>query len=233
MKKILLLGTKDKSDLAMYLGMILAKNGLSTLLVDTTSKKRYLQAYTRFEYDDELHFYDFFDVDIAATKSWNELESVTHKSNEELQKYDFILVDIEEEAIVSHWNDFDYRYYVGNHEKLTLIEDADLITRFLDEHAAEKEFNKIVFSLESDVDEEYLEQMIDGEIKWSLDDFEIPYDEFDLRNKVNMQYNMQPTFKKLSKDYKDTLASIVTAISGYHRKDTKQAMKQLERGDFI
>lgn len=228
MKKILFLGSKDKSDLVMYLGLILNEIGLKTLIVDTSPNKRYLRTYTRFQ--DELEICDFFNVDIASVTSWKEVSTILESVDEQQNQYDFVLVDIEKIQLQEGWANFDDRYYVGNHEKVTLLDDAKLLKEYTSKQKEDTEFNKVIFYIDSDVDESYLDELIGHAVKWSVDYYEIPYDDFDLSNKIDMQYNMMPTFKKLSKDYRKTLASIVTAISGYHEKDTKHAIKQLERG---
>ncbi|PGT83226.1 hypothetical protein [Bacillus sp. AFS040349] len=231
MKKVLFLGTRDKSDLVLYVALTLAQIGYKTAVVDCSKKKRYLRTYTN--YTDKNELYDFFNIDIAAANSPNELESIMKQSNEKLESYDFVLVDIDNLDSKSNWRPFDRRYYVGDHDKINLIDDGELVNSFLQENEKEVEFNKVTYEVPSDVDEAYLNQLFNHKIKWTASSYELPFDEMDAANKINMQYNMEPTFKKLSKDYKKVITSIVTSIAGNHEKESKIAMKKMEKGDFV
>jgi hypothetical protein len=231
LKKILFLGTKDKSDLVMYIALLQSQLGVKTLIVDGTNNHKYLHAYTRFS--DKSLIYDFFNIDIAAAGSWNELEEVAKKSKESLSDYECILIDLDHVKQKSTWPDCDDYYYVFSHEKLTLIEDASLLNNYSATNNISIELKKFTYLIDCDVDEEYLDQLIDNKFKWSSSHHLVPFDEFDISNKVNMQYNMKPTFKRLSKAYKKALAEMVTNIIGNHEKETKSAMKQIEKGVIV
>ncbi|MDQ0271212.1 hypothetical protein [Cytobacillus purgationiresistens] len=227
MKKILFLGNKDKSDLVLYTALIMEKSGYKPLIVDTSFDNKYFHAYA--ECDDKQTYYDFFGVDIAAASSPKLLESVTGKSENELNDYDFILVDIESTASISKWSGFEHRYYIGNQKKVTLKRDSALLMQFIEKYPDEKEFQKVLFSVYPDLDEDYLDELIKYKVKWIPDTYDIPYDEFNIVNKINMQFNMKPMFKKVSTDYKNVLAAIYTDLTGHHEKDMKHALNQLKR----
>lgn len=231
MKKVLFLGTRDKSDLVLYVALTLSQIGYKTVVVDCSMKKRYLKTYTKYEEENSL--YDFFNIDIASASSPEELEKSMKQANEKLESYDYVLLDIDHIDHLSKWSSFHTRFYVGDHDKISLIEDSELVNSFVRANEKEKEFNRVTYDLPSDLDDKYLNQLFNHNIKWTASYYELPFDEMDAANKINMQYYMEPTFKKLSKEYKKVVSSIVISLSGHHEKETKIAFKKLEKGDFV
>ncbi|MED4400326.1 hypothetical protein [Metabacillus fastidiosus] len=229
MKKILFLGSKNKSDLVMYIALILKKNGYKTVIADATQKKTYLRSYTRYADQDTL--YNFFNVEIAPVNSLQNLKSLMKSSGEDLNKYDFMLVDIDHVHDQYDWEDFEASYYVADYEKVTLLDDTKLMKDILANNDKGIIFNQVVYEVSSNIDSDYLDYLFNHKIKWSST-YKLPFDEMDVANKVDMQYNMKPTFKRLSKEFRNTLSSIITVLTGHHEKDTKIAMKQIEKGDY-
>lgn len=230
LKKIMFVGSKNKTDLVMYLGLILKKMGYKTVIADATQKKTYLRSYTR--YVDQNTLYNFFDLEIAPANNLQELKKAMKDSNEDLNLYEYMLVDIDHIPEQFDWGEMDEYYYVADYEKVTLLDDKQLIEAFLTTTDKQLLFNKVVFELPSNIDSNYLDQLFNHKVKWSTT-YELPFDELDIANKVKMQYDMKPTFKSLSKEFNNMLALMITILSGHHEKDAKQAMKQIEKGDYF
>ncbi|MGG3806079.1 hypothetical protein [Metabacillus fastidiosus] len=229
MKKILFLGSKNKSDLVMYIALILRRIGYKTVIADATQKKTYLRSYTR--YSDQDTLYNFFDVEIAPVNSLQNLKTLMKSSGDDLNNYDYMLVDIDHVHDKYDWEEFDASYYVADYEKVTLLDDMKLMETILANNSKEMMFNQVVYEVLSSIDNEYLDYLFNHKVNWSSI-YKLPFDEMDVANKVDMQYNMKPTFKRLSKEFRNTLSSIITVLTGHHEKDTKLAMKQIEKGDI-
>ncbi|MFD1736225.1 hypothetical protein ACFSCX_06560 [Bacillus salitolerans] len=228
MKRVLFLGTKDKSDLVVYIGLILRELGFKTLIVDSSIRKKYFRTYTNMEHNPSL--YDFFGVDIISATSEDELNQVLATYEQEPEKpYDVLLVDMYEVSESKGWHEFDERFYVGNQEKISLMEDAELLMKFVKHYPDQSQLNRIVFTLDNQIEKTYFDQLIHESVKWGAWDYEVEYNEFDQINRIQMQYAMRPTFKKLSRNYKKLLSRLITALIGFHERDSLKAMKRLNK----
>ena len=227
MKKILFIGSKDKTDLTMYLAQIFTQLNLKTMIIDTTLKQKYQKAYTNLK---DKGLYNFSDVDIlCGASSFNEASEITRNNDEDISSYEMLLVDVDEKTYVKDWPIFDHVIYVGDYERLTMVEDSELLLAFLDEYGDQRNFIRISHHIDSDIREDYFNELINHSVTWSDKHFLIELDERNLENKICMQYTMMATFKKLTRPYKNLLKQLVTAILGFHEKDTRSAMKRRER----
>ena len=216
---MLLLGTRDKSDFTIYLAHLLEGLDMKVLIVDATEKQIYRNGYTTLGKSENL--FDLLGVDIltGATK-WSEVKSLLLSNGENSTSYDVILVDIDnkESALSGGWEEANLHMYVGDSERMNMMNDAALLTAYLEQTGINK-FHRVTYYVPNKMVESYFDHLIDFEIQWISNTKNIEFDNVDMELRVLMQGTLQIPFKRLSKPYKEVLAEIVSGIFGYHRKE--------------
>ncbi|MEC2074168.1 hypothetical protein [Alkalihalophilus marmarensis] len=226
MKKVLFLGSRDKTDLVMYVGQVLSKLDLRVLIVDGTEKEKHVKTYNA-QMDHRLT--DFHGVDIVPSAgSKKNLEATLKVYKESLSTYDVVIYDLDQIAGLEGWEEFSHRIYVTDYSKLTLRQDKEIFNYYATKFD-DMEFTRVVFEVDSSVDEFYIDQSLDYKPKWTALDYFIPLDDRDEANKINMHYDMIPSLKKLTRPYKSFLASFISVMNETHTKDVKISMKTVER----
>jgi hypothetical protein len=222
---ILLLGTRDKTDFALYLSNVIANLDKRVLLVDATEKQLYRHGYTTLSGDQ--HLYDFHGVDIlTGAVDWSHINILLKNENEQLANYDVVLLDIDSvHRANANWSGANTQIYVGDYERLTMERDKHLINSYIETNKNNK-FQQVTYYVKTTIDPEYFDDLIGYCVDWQGLPIEIEYDEIDLALRIAMQHQMKFSFKKLSKGYREGLTEIVTAIYGFHKNEVQRIFKQ-------
>lgn len=221
---ILLMGTRDKTDFVLYLSHVLQDLSLKVLIIDGTERQLYKQGYTTLRADQ--HLYDFQGVDIlTGVFSWPQAEFFLENESEDISSYDVVLVDVDtEERSLADWNGINLHMYVGDYERLHMYQDAAIIKSYYAKHG-KCEFHRVMYYVKHKLADDYFDSLIDYRVKWISETKEIEFDEVDLELRLLMQHTLQIPYKKLSKGYKDALASVVSGVFGYHRSEVFSVFK--------
>ncbi|MCY9763225.1 hypothetical protein M5X06_22120 [Paenibacillus alvei] len=232
MKQILFMGACEKSDLLIYISKILSAASLKVLLVDATLSQRYFYHIPTIDRETKLTEYDGFDV-VRGCNSLSELTEYFSKKDEELNDYQFVLIDSDNPDNVAGWGELYKQFIVSNFERYTVENNISLADSFFENKEKQLvEFELIIHpSIDCNLDSNYPTATLDHlPIAWGEETFEFLYEEQDYGVKVNNQHENRVTLRKLSRYMKKQLMMISQIISGLPYGDIKAAFRLAERG---
>ncbi|TVX85620.1 hypothetical protein [Paenibacillus agilis] len=231
MKRILFVGACEKSDLLVYISKVLTTAGHKVLLIDATMLQRYFYSIPAISLETKLTEYDGFDV-IRDCIDYRDVETCFANNKEDLEAYDFVLIDTDCEAAVSNWGDLDMQFIVSNFERYTVEKNERLLNAFFaDREKSLTEFELIIYPfVKCNLDEKYPIQNLDHfPISWSEEPFEFYLEESDYIVRVNNQHDSRVSIKKSSRYTKNEIMAICQLISGQSQKEIKTAFRAAER----
>lgn len=218
MKLVQLLGSKSKSDFAIYLGHTIAALGKRVLIVDSTSNNEYQHAFIQLEGNE--HLYEFQDVDILInTKSLQELITKLSDANETLENYDCIIVDANDNStIINDWPKFQHVLYISDNTRFTITQDIAILNDYVDSTGTTV-LKRVHFESAYKIPNDYLDVLINNRLEFKLIDDPLEYDDLEHKLRNFMQHEGVIPYSKLPKDYRRLLKSIVTEIYDIGNKD--------------
>lgn len=230
MKNICFIGAFDTLDLILYLAKIIKGLGKKVLIIDDTQlqKARYIvptinptKSYiTRFE-----------DIDIAiGFDSYDEIEKYIGFTEEQKMKYDYALVNIDNQENFENFNNKDTlkNYFVTSLELYSIKRGLETIRKI------EKpiKIKKILFSKEMNEDDNYyLDYLSLGyKIIWEEEQIIFPYETQDIEAMIENQKNSKISTKMLTQLYKQTLEYLVIdMIPDINIANLRRVMKNIEK----
>lgn len=225
MKLVQLLGSRSKSDFAIYLGHTIAALGKRVLVVDSTNNNEYLHSYIQLEGNE--HLYEFQDVDLLInTKSLHDLIAKLSKANETLGNYDCIIVDANDNStIVNDWPKFHHVIYVSDNTRFTINQDIAILHDYVD-LTSNTVIKRVHFESAHKIPNDYLDLLINNRLEFKLINDPVEYDDLEHKLRNFMQHEGTIPYKKLPKDYKRLLKSIVTEMYEIGNKDFDASIRR-------
>lgn len=230
MKNICFIGAFEKLDLLLYLSKIITGLGKKVLIIDATQlqKARYIvptinptKSYiTRFE-----------NVDIAiGFDSYEEIERYIGFTEEQKMKYDYALVNIDDEEKFENFNNQDTlkNYFVTSFELYSIRKGLETIRKI----NKPIKITKILFSREiNENDNYYLDYLSLGyKIIWEENKINFPYETEDIEAMIENQKNSKISIKWLTQAYKESLEYlIIDMIPDINITNLRRIMKNIER----
>lgn len=230
MKNICFIGAFDKLDLILYASKIIKSLGNKVLIVDATQlqKSRYIvptinptKSYiTRFE-----------NMDIAiGFESYEEIERYIGFTEEQKMKYDYILVNIDEQDKFEKFNNSQTikNYFVTTYEMYSIKRGLETIKKI----QKPIEITKLIFSNRIDpTDNYYLDYLALGhKVIWNEKIITFPYETSDFEAMIENQKNAKISIKGLTQTYKDNLEYLITdMIPNINVVNLKRIMKTIEK----
>jgi len=232
MKLIQLLGSRNKSDFAIYLGHTIASMGNRVLIVDATNNSVYLYSFIRIEEKEVL--YEFQDIEIlVSTKSWKELAGKLEKANEKIEDFDCIIVDTNDSSpIYNDWPKFHHVLYVSDNTRFTISQDVEILNDYVDATGITT-LQRVHFESAHKIPNDYLNLLINNRLDFNLVYEPLEYDDQEHKLLNYMQHENTIPYNKLQKDYKKLLKSIVTEIYDMGYKDFEASSKRSPFGMFF
>lgn len=230
MKNVCFIGAFDKLDLILYLAKIMKKLGNKVLIVDATQlqKAKYIvptinptKSYlTRFE-----------DIDIAiGFESYEEIEKYIGFTEEQKMKYDYALVNIDNEEEFQNFNNNDTvkNYFVTSFELYSIRKGLETIRKI------EKpiKITKLLFSKEiNESDDYYLDYLSLGyKIIWEENKINFPYETQDMEAMIENQKNFKISTKGLTQEYRNSLEYLmIDMIPDINIANLRRIMKSIEK----
>ncbi|WP_066298060.1 hypothetical protein [Bacillus sp. FJAT-29937] len=224
MKMIQLVGSRNKADFALYFSHVLTNLENRVLLVDATADQIYRHGYTRLGKNE--HVFDFQGIDImGGASNWLQVEEHLREINETTTNYDVVIIDMDSiEAITAEWPHFDDRFYVGDEERLNQVRDVELLHRLFDETES-TEIKRITFEGRYKLEGSYFDTLMSNRAKWVSIPYSIELDEMEGPLRTQMQHEQSIPFKKLTKQYRETLTEMVSALFEVHVEEVQSAVK--------
>ena len=231
MKNIGFIGAYDKIDLVIYIAKILTVLGKKVLVIDSTinQKARYVVPVIN---PTVKYITEFEEIDIAVGfENFDEIKQYLSISDGGELDYDFALIDVDNEKGFNEFNiaEAQKNYFVTSFDTYSLkkrleifvgLKKAISLTKIL--------YTKQVLKEEDD----YLNFLSLGyKIIWSEYRIYFPIENGDLSVIYENQRVSKIKFKKLSVQYKDSLAYIAEEILvNVSESNIRKAIKTIERG---
>lgn len=201
MKIVQLLGSRNKTDFALYLAHTITSSDKRVLVVDATADEVYRYGYVRYEENEYLH--DLQKVEIlCGARSWPEVEKNLAQVDEKVSNYDCIILDTDNlDSILADWPKADCVLYVSDNDRFNLMRDIPYLHRYLDENNV-SEIRRIHFDSAFHLPYEYIQLLMNNCISFTENSKSLEYDEMLDRLRVMMQHEQVIPYSKLNKEYK-------------------------------
>ena len=231
MKKVGFIGVYDKIDLILYVAKILTTLGKKVLIVDSTlnQKARYIVP----TINPTLKYVtEFEEIDIAVGfENLEEIILYLGIQNENELEYDIILFDVDNCQKICEYNlkQAPKNYFVTSFDAYSLKKGVEILSQLKEPFS----LTKILFAEEILKEEDdYLNYLALGyKVVWNEYRIYFPIENGDLTVIHENQRVAKIKFKKLSFQYKDSLAYIAGEILD-ETSDTqiRNAIKSIEKG---
>lgn len=225
MKRILLLGALDKTDLIFYMAKLMSKHK-KVLVADVTEHHRYEYAYPKVQAEDApIQQHDEFDV-AENIQNYLHLEKVMQST-----EYDIILIDADHLEALQYWPVCDEYILVTSYENPVIQRNAKVLESYFREKPMAEllSFHKIIYEAGSTLTEKTINESLDRlPIVWD-ETFVYYPDERDMQQKIRNQYSNTVSIKGLSRPYRQVLSEIVGRITDTRPAVMKTIWKQTER----
>ncbi len=231
MKKIGFIGAYDKIDLVIYIAKILTVLGKKVLVIDSTinQKARYVVPVIN---PTVKYITEFEEIDIAVGfENFDEIKQYLSISDGGELDYDFALIDVDNEKGFNEFNiaEAQKSYFVTSFDSYSLKKGLEIFVGLKKAISLTKIlYTKQVLKEEDD----YLNFLSLGyKIIWSEYRIYFPIENGDLSVIYENQRVSKIKFKKLSVQYKDSLAYIAEEILvNVSESNIRRAIKTIERG---
>ncbi len=231
MKKIGFIGAYDKVDLIIYIAKILTVLGKKVLVIDSTvnQKARYVVPVIN---PTVKYITEFEEIDIAVGfNNFEEIKQYLSISDGGNLDYDFVLIDIDSGKGFNEYgmSDSQKNYFVTSFDAYSLKKGLEIFVGLKKAIS----LSKILYSKEVLKEEDdYLNFLSLGyKIIWSEYRIYFPIENGDLSVIYENQRVSKIKFKKLSVQYKDSLAYIAEEIlANVSENSIRRAIKMIEKG---
>lgn len=231
MKKIGFIGVYDKIDLIIYIAKIITTLGKKVLVIDSTinQKARYVVPVIN---PTVKYITEFEEIDIAVGfDNMEEIKQYLSISDGGNLDYDFVLIDVDSEKGFNEYNisDSQKNYFVTSFDAYSLKKGLEIFVGL----KKATSLTKILYSKEILKEEDdYLNFLSLGyKIIWSEYRIYFPIENGDLSVIYENQRVSKIKFKKLSVQYKDSLAYIAEEIlANVSENSIRRAIKMIEKG---
>ena len=231
MKKIGFIGAYDKTDLIIYIAKILTTLGKKVLVVDTTitQKAKYVVPAIS---PTTTYITEFEKIDIAVgMKNEQNIKRYLGLSEEQSLEYDFMFVDTDNIDGFEKFNlqEAQKNYFVTSFDLYSLKKGLEILNDLQNVTS----LTKVLFSKDAlKEDDDYLNFLSLGyKIVWNEYRIYFPIENGDLSVIYENQRVAKVKLKKLSVQYKDSLAYMAEEILGdASGSSVRRAIKTIERG---
>ena len=229
MKKIGFIGAYDKIDMIIYAAKILTLCNKKVLVVDSTinQKARYVIPTMKQEV---AYITDYEGIDIAVGfKNYEQMKQYLQIQSD--LPYDVILIDIDNPYNIAGFelNTTEKNFFVSSFDVYSLKRGIQILSLVQNP----MKLTKILFSQDVTKEEnDYLDYLSLGyKIVWSNERIYFPLENGDLSVITENQRAAKIRFKKLSQQYKESLAIIVEDVAAdVGDAQVKKAIRSIERG---
>lgn len=229
MKKIGFIGAYDKIDMIIYAAKILTLCNKKVLVVDSTinQKARYVIPTMKQEV---AYITDYEGIDIAVGfKNYEQMKQYLQIQSD--LPYDIILIDIDNPYNIAGFelNTTEKNFFVSSFDVYSLKRGIQILSLVQNP----MKLTKILFSQDVTKEEnDYLDYLSLGyKIVWSNERIYFPLENGDLSVITENQRAAKIRFKKLSQQYKESLAIIVEDVAAdVGDAQVKKAIRSIERG---
>ncbi len=229
MEKVGFIGAFDKTDLILNIAKILTTMGKKVLMIDSTitQKAKYVVPVIN---PTASYITNFEDIDVAVGfKNIEEIKRYLGDTSEEFA-YDIALIDIDSVEGLKEFeiSKADKKYFVTSFDLYSLKKGLEILSELKEPIT----LTKVLYAKEAlKEDDDYLNFLsLDYKVNWDKDLIYFPIENGDLLVLFENQRVSKIKFKKLSIQYKESLAYIVLGIVNTSESNVRRAIKTIERG---
>lgn len=228
MKKIVFIGSYDKTDMLLYVAKILTLMGKKVILIDTTilKKSRYIVP-TMVQQKQYITTYEDIDVAIGF-ESFEAIQKYQHSLGNVTQ-YDVALLDIDRAIAYQKFEVTaeDQHFFVTSFDVFNLKRGLQVLAYIAQDAVVTKVYYTKSMASEED---EYLNYLAkDYRIKWDKDNvIFFPFETADQNAIFVNQRTGRIQMKGLSKVYIDSILYLVENITGESSSKIRNAYKAME-----
>ncbi len=229
MKKIGFIGAYDKTDLILNLAKIMTVMGKKVLVIDSTllQKAKYIVPVIN---PTTSYITNFEDIDVAVGfEDTEQIKQYLGISGEEMN-YDVLLIDADSEERIEKFDlmKADKNFFVTSFDLYSLKKGLEVLSML----KKPMTLTKILFAKEVlKEDDDYLNFLSLGyKVIWDEERIYFPLENGDLSVLSENQRVAKIKFRKLSTQYKDSLAFIVLEALNDKESNVRRAIKIIERG---
>ena len=229
MKKIGFIGAYDKTDLILNIAKIMTVMGKKVLVIDSTllQKAKYIVPVIN---PTTSYITNFEDIDVAVGfEDTEQIKQYLGITGEEMN-YDVLLVDADSEERIEKFDlmKADKNFFVTSFDLYSLKKGLEVLSML----KKPMTLTKILFAKEIlKEDDDYLNFLSLGyKVIWDEERIYFPLENGDLGVLSENQRVAKIKFRKLSTQYKDSLAFIVLEALNDKESSVRRAIKIIERG---
>lgn len=229
MKKIGFIGAYDKTDLILNLAKIMTVMGKKVLVIDSTllQKAKYIVPVIN---PTTSYITNFEDIDVAVGfEDTEQIKQYLGISGEEMN-YDVLLIDADSEERIEKFDlmKADKNFFVTSFDLYSLKKGLEVLSML----KKPMTLTKILFAKEVlKEDDDYLNFLSLGyKVIWDEERIYFPLENGDLSVLSENQRVAKIKFRKLSTQYKDSLAFVVLEALNDKESNVRRAIKIIERG---
>ncbi|MGE7983796.1 hypothetical protein [Solibacillus sp. NPDC093137] len=227
MIKVQLLGTRNKTDLAIFLANAVVGQGKRALIVDCTKEQLYKYGFGHTDSDSEIFEIQGVDVLTAAVTSWDDVVKATRKENSDVTNYEIVIVDFDHLApLQGDWADFNRTIYTGDNDRFAINRDVELLHSFMDMVGEDLPIQHVHFESAYHVPAGYLELLMNNRLEFKDIYYEIEYDERLESIRQSMQHNRIIPQTKISKEYRVMISEIVASLYGVTTNEVSEGVEK-------
>ena len=230
MEKIGFIGTFDKTDFIIYVARILVELDKKILIIDSTSNQKAKYIVPSIS-PTKSYVTEYEGIDIAVGfTNYSDIKKYLGMPEMAAFTYDYIFIDMDNPQLINSFDIYTFakNYFVTSPDLYDLKKGLEILSGI----NRPLELTKIWFSRKMTKEEDdYLNFLSLGyKIKWKKEKGYIALYEDDRDVIIDNQRLSKIKFKGLSPEFKDSMADVVSEISGEDVNLIKKAIKQLERG---
>lgn len=229
MNKIGFIGAYDKTDLILNLAKIMTVMGKKVLVIDSTllQKAKYIVPVIN---PTTSYITNFEDIDVAVGfEDTEQIKQYLGISGEEMN-YDVLLIDADSEERIEKFDlmKADKNFFVTSFDLYSLKKGLEVLSML----KKPMTLTKILFAKEVlKEDDDYLNFLSLGyKVIWDEERIYFPLENGDLSVLSENQRVAKIKFRKLSTQYKDSLAFVVLEALNDKESNVRRAIKIIERG---
>lgn len=227
-------GIKDKSDLLLYLCLLLSSADKKVLLVDATYTHKYSLVIGQL--DRLLSITEFMNFDVAnGFSSQMDLENHLQELGEGIDSYDYVIYDIENGTfcLKDAWMGAEACFWTTDYGIWSFHKGTEWMKDWIQHNPELKGLSfQIIYlrTVDCILDRTYMDSYINKwPVIWINEAMAIPWDEVDIALKIENEHMRQLRIKPLSRRYKRVLCTLMEQITHLEKSNIKRALHRAER----
>lgn len=214
MKKVFLLSIFDISDTSVYLAQILKQFGKEVIVIDETEQE-YIKYFVNAD-EEPLDIFEHQGINYMFSKSYLD----------EYKDAEIAIINTNKRMMLPMINSEDEVFIFVNQDRRELLDTKSLLEALA--VRGHKNVTRISNLVDSKIELEYISNFLETDNINVIDDYEIYFDESNMKAKVENTFNLRVKFKEISSEYKNVLLEMGNVIMG-SEVDDKRVMKQFKK----